>query len=145
MFSKKELKLAYGLAICLLVIGVLSYAAFSAKEPEEPIRMMFTVAAGKVLFDHKAHTSVMDIGVSCFDCHHHPEGDESSLRACGDCHSPQSGSEEQPSQVCLECHEADEIEETHVLNRGDAFHAQCIDCHKDFEAGPVDCTACHVR
>jgi len=50
MDSKKELRIAYGLAVILLIVGVISYAAFSAKVPEEPIRLMFQTAAGKVLF-----------------------------------------------------------------------------------------------
>ena len=57
MTSKKELKLAYALAIILLIVGVLSYAAFSEKVPEEPIRLMFKCVAGKVLFDHKIHAA----------------------------------------------------------------------------------------
>ena len=54
MFSKKELQLVYGLAVVLLIVGVISFAAFSAQTPtREPVRMMFQVAAGNVLFDHK--------------------------------------------------------------------------------------------
>jgi hypothetical protein len=29
MFTKKELRMAYALAVCLLVVGVASYAAFT--------------------------------------------------------------------------------------------------------------------
>jgi Zn finger protein HypA/HybF involved in hydrogenase expression len=95
MTSKKELRLAYALAIILFVVGVLSYAiaAFSAKTPESPMRLMFKGVAGKVLFDHKTHTGDAGYGISCGQCHHHPEEDEAALRACGDCHSltPWSG------------------------------------------------------
>ena len=56
MFSKKELMLAYGVAVVLLVIGAISYAAFPLKGPHEPLRLMFEVAAGNVLFNHKIHT-----------------------------------------------------------------------------------------
>ncbi|MGD9014181.1 MAG: cytochrome C, partial [Desulfobacterales bacterium] len=63
MFSKKEMKLAGVLAICLLVIGVISYAAFPLKAPEEPLRLMYTVAAGNVLFNHKVHTNVEGYGL----------------------------------------------------------------------------------
>jgi hypothetical protein len=27
---------------------------------------------------------------------------------------------------------------------GDAFHDQCIQCHREFEAGPEECSQCHV-
>ena len=76
MSSKKELKLAYGMAIALFVVGAVSYAytAFSAKPPELPVRIMYPSAAGKVLFDHKTHTADTGYGFSCYDCHHHPEG-----------------------------------------------------------------------
>ena len=50
MFSKNELKLAYAVAVCLLALGVISYAAFPLQAPEEPLRLRFTVAAGNVLF-----------------------------------------------------------------------------------------------
>lgn len=143
MFSKKELKLAYGVAVCLLVIGVISYAAFPQKAPEEPLRLMYNLAAGNVLFNHKIHTSEEGYGLDCYDCHHHPEEDDSSLIACGDCHLPQAENEAF-SETCFDCHEEDEIEDTEMTARGDAFHDQCINCHTEFEAGPAECAGCHA-
>ena len=143
MLSNRQLKIAYGLILYLLLVGVLSYAAFPEKTPEEPVRLMYKVVAGKVLFDHKAHTSELKYSLSCYDCHHHPADDDSSLVACGECHY---GTEaiEGPPEKCIECHDTDEIEDTEILKRADAFHDQCIKCHQDFEAGPVACAACHV-
>ena len=143
MFSKKELKLAYAVAVCLLVIGVISYAAFPVKVPEQPLRLMYTVAAGNVLFNHKIHTAEEGYGMSCYDCHHHPPEDESALIACGGCHLPPAEKEE-VNQTCLDCHDESEIEDSEMITRGDAFHLQCINCHKDFEAGPIECTGCHA-
>ncbi|MGD9175828.1 MAG: cytochrome c3 family protein [Desulfobacterales bacterium] len=143
MFSKNELKLAGAVAICLLVIGVISYAAFPLKAPDEPLRLMYTVAAGNVLFNHKVHTAVEGYGLACFDCHHHPPEDDSSLIACGQCHLPPA-EEVEVNQTCLDCHDESDFEDTEMLTRGDAFHEQCIKCHKDFEAGPVECTGCHA-
>lgn len=143
MFSKKELKLAYGAAACLLVIGVISYAAFPLKAPEEPLRLMYTVAAGNVLFNHKMHTSEEGYGMTCFDCHHHPEEDESSLIACGSCHIPPA-EDGAVNETCLDCHDESEFEGVEVPTRADAFHLQCINCHRDFEAGPVECMSCHT-
>ncbi len=149
MSLKKELKLAYGLAIILLVVGVISYAAFPAKAPEEPVRIMYKVVAGKVLFDHKAHTAESGYGLSCRDCHHHPEDpedEEDSLLACGDCHQIPAEGEAVP-QACDECHEPDEIEDSEMTKRADAFHSQCEECHKDSDIGPVEdderCSWCH--
>ena len=126
MFSKKELMLAYGVAIFLLVIGAISYAAFPLNEPEEPLRLMFNVAAGNVLYNHKIHTVEEGYGLSCEDCHHELlEGEFDEAQACGECHDPDEGDEEVPK-------------------RADAFHLQCINCHTDFEAGPTECTGCHA-
>ncbi len=129
MTSKKNLQLAYGLAIILFVVGVLSYAytAFSAKPLDQPVRLMFTVVAGNVLFTHKTHTDDSGYGLSCIDCHHTDEEDETNPDLCGDCHEPESDDEE-------------------VLNRADSFHFQCYGCHQEVEAGPLEeeCELCHV-
>ena len=146
MTSKKELKLAYSLAIILLVVSVISYAAFPAKTPEEPVRIMYKVVAGKVLFDHKTHTSESGYGLSCIDCHHHPEDEEESLRACGDCHQIPAEGDTAP-KACYDCHEPDEIEDSEFTKRADAFHSKCEACHKESDIGPIEedqrCGWCH--
>lgn len=145
MTPKKELQLAYGLAIVLFVAGIVSYAytAFSAKPPDEPVRIMFKSVAGKVLFSHKMHTADSGYGISCFDCHHHPEGDDTSLLACGDCHQIPVEEGAFP-ESCLDCHEADDLEDSEITKKGDAFHTQCIACHQEAGSGPEDCSDCHV-
>jgi hypothetical protein len=30
------------------------------------------------------------------------------------------------------------------MGSADAAHGQCINCHEDYESGPVDCSGCHV-
>lgn len=129
MTAKKELQRAYALAIVLLVVGILSYAAFPAKTPEQPPRIMLKNVAGKVLFDHKTHTSVRGYGLSCLDCHHTDAEDETEPELCseGGCHEPKSEDED-------------------MLNRFDAFHLQCIGCHQEFEVSPLEeqCELCHV-
>jgi len=145
MSSNRELRLAYGMAIVLFVVGVVSYAytAFSAMPPDEPVRIMFNSVAGKVLFSHKMHTAASGYGASCFDCHHHYEEDEESMRACGDCHQ-MPAEEGAVLESCLDCHETEDIEDTEITKKGDAFHNQCINCHQDIEAGPEECSECHV-
>jgi uncharacterized CHY-type Zn-finger protein len=126
MFSRKELKLAYVLAIGLLAVGAVCYAAFAVQPPDEPLRLLFRTTAGKVLFDHKVHHSVSGYGVSCGDCHHTLSEDEyEDAQSCSECHDPDEGDEEVPK-------------------RADAFHQQCIGCHEQFEAGPIECAQCHV-
>ena len=142
MAPKKELQLAYGLAIVLLIVGFLSYAGYSAKAPDPPLRMMYHTNAGKVLFDHQAHLAAGGYGLACADCHHHPEG-EDNTQACSACH----GGPEQHATIaetCNECHDPDFYDLAEVSKRSDAFHDQCIGCHQQFGAGPVACNACHV-
>ena len=107
MFTKKELKFAYVLAACLLVVGAVCYAAFPENEPDQPLRMMFKVVAGNVLFDHDTHTSEFGYAVSCGDCHHTLAEDEYA-----------------DAQSCSECHELDEGDDE-VPKRADALHRQC--------------------
>ncbi len=141
MVSKKELLLPYCLAVILLVVGVVCYAGFPAEKPEEPVRLMFKCVAGKVLFDHKTHTADSGYGISCSDCHHHPEDNEDNL-ACSECHVlPKDGT---APKVCADCHEPDDFEVEAIVKKSDAMHGQCIGCHKESDAGPQECAACHV-
>lgn len=123
MEQKREKTIALGLAVILLVVGVICLTAFSARKPETPIRIDFKSTAGNVLFDHKAH--IEDYGLDCTDCHH--EFDES---------------EQKKPQACSVCHTGDETGE--AFKRPDAFHQQCIGCHEDSGSGPVKCSDCHV-
>ncbi|UCF91326.1 MAG: cytochrome c3 family protein [Desulfobacterales bacterium] len=126
MFSKKELQLAYGLAIILVVLGAVCYAAFPQKTPIPPLRLLFKVATGNVLFDHQTHGSAAGYGITCRDWHHTLEEEETTdVESCSECHAPGEGDEDVPK-------------------RADALHAQCIGCHQEFEAGPAECSACHV-
>ncbi|MFC1534823.1 cytochrome c3 family protein [Thermodesulfobacteriota bacterium] len=125
MELKTEKIIAYYVAAALFLVGVVCYAAFPEKKPEEPIRIMLKSTAGKVLFTHKVHTSEDDYGFDCTDCHHLYEKEEGvKPEACGECHLEES-EEEEPK-------------------RSDAFHQQCIGCHEDDGTGPADCSACHV-
>ncbi len=149
MAPKNELNIAYGMVVILLVLGILSYTAFSAKPPDEPIRIMLQSTAGKVLFAHQTHSSEVGYGVACRTCHHHlEEDDESANQPCAYCHALEEGSVAE-SEGCLECHDADEIEDTEMPEPSETFHAQCITCHTEYEgagpgAGPEECSACHV-
>lgn len=111
---------AFGLLVVCLVIGVVSYAAFAPEKPEEPVRIMLKSTAGKILLDHKTHAADDGYGVSCDSCHH--EEQEDGMSCSGEyCHGPESD-----------------------LTRGDALHMNCIGCHEDIGAGPVECAACHI-
>ena len=120
MTSKGEQSLAFCLAAVLLVVGVVCYAAYPQKAPEEPVRLMFKTSAGSILFDHKTHASDDGYGLGCDECHHEEQDD--TMSCSGEyCHGPDSDPK-----------------------RGDALHINCKGCHEDAGAGPVECAACHV-
>lgn len=148
MTSKKHRLIIYGVAIQLLLVAIVCYAAFPVPTPEEPIRIMYQTNAGKVLFDHQAHAGVKGYALACVDCHHLHEGEEIAPVACGLCHPPKSEGSTFP-ESCFDCHEdKSEIEKPDTMKRSDAFHKQCIECHKEYGAGPgpgsENCSKCHV-
>jgi len=126
MFSRKELKLVYGLTVGLLVLAMVSYAAFPGKPPKRPIRIAFPSVAGKVMFDHSRHLSEAGYALACPECHH----------TLADAEVEQAGS-------CTECHNPEEGDES-VPKRTDALHQQCIGCHREYGGGPVECAQCHA-
>ncbi len=143
MTSEKDLRLAYGLIVVCLVVGFFSYA-FSANQQasKEPLRKLFTCVAGKVMFTHQTHADESGYEIACADCHHHPEEPEGDMATCGSCHDPaEDGS---MPESCNECHEPEDYEGTEISKKSDALHTQCIGCHKENDAGPVECSACHV-
>ncbi|MDY6971152.1 MAG: cytochrome c3 family protein [Thermodesulfobacteriota bacterium] len=123
MELKTERIIAYCLGAILLVVGVVCYAAFPHTSPENPIRIMFKVTAGNVLFDHSAHAEEDGYGIECIDCHHDLEDDMERPSACGECH---------------------EVDSEDSVNRADAFHMQCIGCHEDAGEAPSKCAECHA-
>ncbi len=143
MTSQKQLLFAYGLAVHLLVVGIVCYAAFSAKVPEKPIRLMYKTAAGKVLFDHDIHCKTSGYGAICGDCHHHPSSSTDSVNSCSMCHQTQAESK-LSSQSCSYYRMSEKVEDVEVVSRVDAFHTQCIECHKQIESGPKECSQCHI-
>ena len=118
MDVKTERVIAYVMVVVFLVIGLVGYAGYPAKSPDEPVRIMFESTAGNILFDHVGHASESGYGLDCWSCHHEDGDDPTS---CGECHN-----------------------EEEDLPRADAFHGQCQGCHEEEGAGPVQCSGCHV-
>ena len=89
MGPQKEQLVAFWIAAVFLVVGVVCYAAFPEKIPEQPIRIMLKSTAGNILFDHKEHFSEEEgYGLACEDCHHNMEDEEEEATSCGECHEP---------------------------------------------------------
>ncbi len=83
-----------------------------------------------VNFSHVRH---MEAVPSCKDCHHKYENgknvlDESTLQ------------EENPAVRCSSCHGI-----RGRIDLKEAFHSQCISCHKNKRTGPRFCGECHIR
>lgn len=193
MSENNNVKAAYLLAMVLLIVGIVCYAASDpiVSPGDEPVRKVFQGLAGDVLFDHQGHTYYEG---DCYACHHHGDSDE--IMACNACHKeenpqwvpavcndchPMSGDtfvfdehhlmlEDDPgAYACIDCHQKEEGEALPYAcgdchdpydpyyeeaaariqmtfdKSDDAYHAQCIGCHEDYGAGPVECGGCHAQ
>ena len=93
MAFKKDAQLIFRYIIVLLLVGVLCYAAFPQKTPDEPVRIVMRNLGGKVIFDHKTHASAEGgYGLECSDCHHNILDDGGDPESCEDCHEKDSDS-----------------------------------------------------
>lgn len=135
MDIKKESFIACCVAAALFVIGVVCFAAFPDKPPEDrPERIMFLSEsdAGTVLFSHKYHSAKDTYGLDCNECHcYWDKAKNEKPVSCSstDCHPVEGGDEKKP-------------------NRKDALHNRCMGCHEDTGHGPGhlpnECSLCHV-
>lgn len=82
---------------------------------------------------------------SCANCH--DDMFAKGLSSCNDCHVPvDMNSWEGDYSSCGDCHE-NNLRDL-VLPRMNAFHDQCMDCHRKLNRGPYgedDCSKCHIR
>jgi hypothetical protein len=76
-----------------------------------------------VLFSHGMHSLVAE---DCAVCHHHREAGHPP--ACHNCHGVSLGSQE-----------------SSMPGLKDAYHRQCIGCHKEIDMGPTGCIECHAK
>jgi hypothetical protein len=124
MNAENQKTIVYYLAGALLVVGVVCYAAFPDKQPDEPLRILLKNTAGNVIFDHQTHTSDEGYGLEdCTDCHHMWEDDGTMPQQCGECHYTDMDD---------------------PLMRKDAFHNLCTGCHEEDGTAPVECADCHA-
>lgn len=78
-----------------------------------------------VVFSHKLHAEMADMGGGCRMCHHYnPPG---QVVACSDCH------EKERKRVDLS-----------KPDLKGAYHQQCMNCHRQW-SGKVECVSCHVQ
>ncbi len=105
---------------------VVSHGIHSAAEGPDSIAMNEKAEHyGRVVFRHKAHAEMSEMGSGCGECHH--EATEGRpMRKCGACHAP--------SRL------RDDLEKPDL--RG-AIHRQCVACHRQCDAGNR-CGTCHA-
>lgn len=104
-------------------------AAVALCPPETVVLDELVNLYGPVEFPHGMHVEVAE---GCTSCHHHG-GDGTSPRACKECHRPASTYRYLGAR-----------RRTGLGLKG-AYHAQCLGCHRESEAGPQGCVECHVR
>jgi len=82
----------------------------------------------------------------CIDCHDDMFKD--GLKGCNPCHKMRNMENYKGDHTpCEQCHQSSEGKDL-VLNRLDAFHDKCMDCHKELKRGPYkdnDCDKCHLK
>jgi len=79
-----------------------------------------------VVFSHKSHASMGQMGEGCVLCHHYSPADELAP-ACKNCHDPNE--------------DAEHIEQPGLKG---AYHRQCIFCHIEW-SNENDCFRCHEK
>ncbi len=113
-----------GLVISSYAGGEKSSDLSSSKEmPESCTLGLLAKVYEPVTFAHGMHSLIAE---DCGICHHHSESGQTL--ACNKCHAASLSSKE-----------------SSILKLKDAYHRQCIGCHKEAEMGPTGCMECHVK
>ena len=161
--------------LCLVVALICYNLSPAKSPVSPPLRIHFSSVGGNILFDHQAHNesyelscmechhtvnSEQPMSAPCGSCHkatdekidvfgkngtfdHDMHSEELDL-TCSECHHNYSEDEGANPQLCSNCHNQEEGADS-SLDRGTAFHLQCIGCHEDngVSAGQNDCSVCH--
>ncbi len=104
-----------------LVIG--SYAADEKTGPETVKLKSLAAVYEPVTFSHDMHSLVAE---DCAVCHHRSPAGQTP--ACSKCH-----------------HASLDSKKSGPPGLKDAYHGQCIGCHKEMDMGPRGCTECHAK
>jgi predicted CXXCH cytochrome family protein len=124
---KKERVIGITVILAFLSLSLVALCFAQKKAPETITLKMEGAKLAPVVFPHITH--VEKAKIECVKCHH-KEKDPAQPEPCAKCHPPKEAKE---GAVALK----------------DAFHKQCIDCHKDMVAkgnkAPTKCTECHKK
>lgn len=125
MITKRAVIAILCLAVCLFIS---SYAdegeeSFSSAEvPETTTLGRLAKIYKPVEFPHEMHTYVTE---DCASCHHHSS--EGETPSCNECHNPSSA------------------KDLGIAGLKEAYHGNCMGCHREMEMGPTGCTECHAK
>ena len=124
----KKAKIAIMLVVAVFFMIVLFQGAFAQKKAPES--MMLKLEGGKfppVSFSHPIHTEKAK--VDCVVCHHKDKDPK------------------QPEK-CMPCHDIKDVKNGAIPMK-DAYHKNCITCHKEASAkgvsAPAKCNDCHKK
>ncbi len=118
------MKGAIATAVLLLGAGILAITPTgmatpsSADPPETAMIGSLAKTYQAVTFSHGMHALMAD---ECGTCHHHSAADQTP--PCGECHGVRKS----------------------IASLKDAYHGQCMSCHREMEMGPTGCNECHAR
>lgn len=96
----------------------------SASAPDVVILDQLSDIYVPVVFPHKLHGAMGEMGKGCITCHHHDESGR--IQACKNCHN--EGNTANLRQPSLK----------------GAYHRQCMNCHREW-SHDTDCVVCHAK
>jgi hypothetical protein len=95
----------------------------SLKVPETYVLAHLAKTYEPVTFSHRMHCLVAE---DCAVCHHHSQAGQTP--SCTQCHGVSAASKK-----------------AGIPGLKEAYHGQCMGCHREMEMGPTGCTECHAR
>ena len=103
----------------VLAVTLTGMATLSSENPPETAVIgSLAKTYQPVTFSHDMHSMMAD---DCATCHHHSEPDQ--IPSCRDCHGVRP----------------------EIASLKDAYHGQCMACHREMDMGPTGCAECHTK
>lgn len=95
-----------------------------SEAPEVLVLDELSKSYGSVVFSHRMHAQMSEMGVGCTGCHHY--------NTTG------------PVLNCKRCHEQGKLRENiAVPDLSSAYHRQCMPCHRQWGRS-TECNSCHI-
>ena len=133
-------KLIVTVGLAFLILTPLSAQQTSPSQADYVVLLDQNGTRGLVFFDHKSHQNLVNP-----DPDYKFKADKSA--ACAGCHHTKSATGVIQLWSCRSCHGYETpAAGTHARAKSfadDAFHGECISCHRAAKKGPVLCSGCH--